>query len=275
MAEHRKAAVLGSPIQHSLSPVLHRAAYSALGLDWEYTAIEVDAESFDDFFHAVRLDPQWAGFSVTMPCKVAALNAADQVSDIARRTAAANTLIFGRDGVSADNTDPIGIKYALAQAGVTDASGKQAAILGAGATARSALAALSELGVGEVLLTARRPEAVEELFDYATEFELRARDIPWRDRDAALDADLVLSVLPAGVADPLALAVPEQPAVLLDVVYADWPTRLAEAWQICGGTVAGGLEMLVGQAARQVELMTGQPAPIDAMLAAGRAALGR
>lgn len=271
----RKAAVLGSPIAHSLSPVLHLAAYAELGLDWDYQAIEVDTETFDEFFAAARRDPDWAGFSVTMPCKVPALNAADIVTDVARLTGAANTLLLGPDGVTADNTDPIGIKYALSLAGVQDASNQQAAIIGAGATARSALAALSELGVGEVLLTARRPEAVEELFDYATEFELRARDIPWRDRDAALDADLVLSVLPAGVADPLALAVPEQPAVLLDVVYADWPTRLAEAWQICGGTVAGGLEMLVGQAARQVELMTGRPAPIDTMLAAGRAALNR
>ena len=138
MTTHR-AAVCGSPIRHSLSPVLHDAAYRALGLtNWTYGRIHIEAEELAEWVHS--LDDSWRGLSLTMPLKEAAFAVAHTVSEVAEAVGAINTLVRDDDGWSGHNTDVYGIVRALAEAGVTDIT--HAVVVGSGATARSALAAL-------------------------------------------------------------------------------------------------------------------------------------
>lgn len=270
------AAVLGSPISHSLSPVLHRTAYAVLGLDWAYERIELDAAQFGRNFDRFRADPSWRGFSVTMPLKEAALAAADSRSTTARLTRAANTLIPTADcGVVADNTDPEGICWALRSVAAEQLAGvAQLAIIGTGATARSALAATAQLGITRVDVVGRREAALEEIAQVGHDFGVAVTGVEWREGRSVLDRPIVISTVPRGIADEFSDGVGGSGAigrsgVLLDVVYSPWPTSLAAAWQESGGTVVSGLHMLVGQAGRQVTLMTGQPAPLDQMLDAG------
>lgn len=271
----RGGAVLGSPIAHSLSPVLHLAAYVSLGLDgWRYRAIECDEKALSDVLRALDAEGL-AGASLTMPLKRAVLPMLARVDDVTDTVGAANTVLFG--DVAGDwqgaNTDVPGMVAALRRAGVPEASAP--CVLGAGATAASALAALAGLGAEAVDVVARRPEAVDELTVVATRLGLRLSAHPWeRALPALADADVVVSTTPAGATDAIAGGLGERMSgVLFDVVYVPWPTALAAAWSGHGGRVVGGLELLVQQAAVQVELMTGRPAPVDAMREAGEAAL--
>ena len=260
-----RAAVLGSPIAHSLSPRLHRAAYAALGLDWAYDALEVVPEGLPGFL--AGLDEGWAGLSLTMPLKSAVLPLLDTVTDLARDVAAANTVVVRGGRLHGDNTDVHGIVAALQEASAGSAPAAtalegegRAVVVGGGATARSALAALAELGRTEVDLLVRS-EPVDTL---AAAERLGVVVRVTRD-PAVLDAaSLVVSTLPAHAADPLSARSRGVP-LLLDVVYDPWPTALASA---CGGAVASGASMLLHQAARQVELMTGRAAPLEQMRAA-------
>lgn len=276
------AGVLGSPIRHSLSPTLHRAGYAAAGLtDWEYTAHEVDEGGLAPF--VAGLDVMWRGLSLTMPLKVAAFDIADEVSELARRAGAINTLVRTDTGWSGDNTDVHGIVAALREAGVSEP--RSATIVGAGATARSALLALDELGVREDVHIAARDEAkaaalIDSVPDLGVPLDVTIDLAGWWVENWP-PVDVVISTVPGGaandrVAGALAGVRPDgmQGTTLLDVVYADWPTPLARAAGERGATVVSGIEMLVHQAARQFELFTGEPAPVAAMQAAGRAALG-
>ena len=249
-----RAAVLGRPIAHSLSPALHRAAYAALGLDWTYDAVDCGAEDLPALLDA--LGREWAGLSLTMPLKQAVLPLLDSVSDLARDVAAANTVLL-RDGRRhGENTDVHGIVASLAEAGITSVS--RAVVLGGGATARSALAALRALGCLTPVLVVRS-EPRETLAAAA-----RLGVTPTVSYDLDLDlggGDLLVSTLPAGAADRFARYAGDVPA-LLDVVYDPWPTALAEA---CRGVVVSGASMLLHQAAEQVRLMTGQEPPVRVM----------
>ena len=259
----RRAAVVGSPISHSLSPALHRAAYRALGLDWTYQAVEVEAGQLRGFVDG--LDDSWAGLSLTMPLKEAVLELATEVEWTARVTTSANTLLLPDRRVF--NTDVDGIRVALRRAGFDWEAGFPGTILGAGATARSALAAMHQLGAAEVHLLARRPEAAHAARNAAREIGIDLHVHPFGAVEH-LAAPLVVSTVPSGAGDALAGSLPAHPGWLLDVVYAPWPTVIAGAWQGAGGRIVSGLEMLLAQAERQVELMTGLPAPTEAMRAA-------
>lgn len=260
----RNAAVVGSPISHSLSPVLHRAAYRALGLDdWIYWGLEVNSDQLPAFVEG--LDPTWVGLSLTMPLKEAVLDIADEVSWTAHVTTSANTLLL--DGRHAHNTDVDGLRVALRRAGFDARPGFTGTIAGAGATARSAVAAMHQLGAGEVHLLARRPASAEPAVRAAELIGVDLHVHPFDSTDH-LEAELVVATVPSGVADHLAKRLPAAPGWLLDVVYSPWPTVIAGEWERRGGHIVSGLEMLLAQAERQVELMTGQPAPTDAMRAA-------
>ena len=255
-----RAAVLGRPVAYSLSPALHRAAYAALDLPWTYDAVDTGPDELPGLL--ASLDDSWAGLSLTMPLKQAVLPLLDTVSDLAREVAAANTVVL-RDGRRAGhNTDVAGIVEALREAGVGRA--RRAVVLGSGATARSALAALQQLGEPAPTLVVRS-EPVETL-EAARRLGVQPRVTAFAP-EVLEGCDLLISTLPPGAADPLAEHVHAVP-VLLDVVYDPWPTALAAA---CGGVVVDGAAMLLHQAAAQVELMTGRRAPLEAM----RAALGR
>ncbi|WP_374983891.1 shikimate dehydrogenase [Streptomyces fradiae] len=272
-AEARRAAVLGSPIAHSLSPVLHRAAYAELGLTgWTYDRFEVDEARLPGFL--AGLDAGWAGLSLTMPLKRAVIPLLDEISDTARSVEAVNTVVLTGDGRRVgDNTDIPGLIAALRERGVEKA--EEAAVLGAGATASSALAALARVCSGPVTAYVRSAARADEMRGWGERLGVDVRTADWSDAARALTAPLVVATTPAGATDELAWSVPEAPGTLFDVLYDPWPTPLAAAWSARGGAVLGGLDLLVHQAVLQVELMTGRsPAPLAAMRAAGEAALG-
>jgi len=264
-----RAAVLGKPIGHSLSPALHLAAYQALGLgDWSYTAIECVESELPSFVAACG--PDWAGLSLTMPLKRTALSLLDHADPRAVSTGGANTMVFRDRQRWGYNTDVPGIVAALAEAGVKPAGA--VTILGAGATACSAVAALSQLDVSQADVVVRDPARAGGLLATARslEFTVRLTDAP------RSEPGLLVSTLPAGAADKYAEQVTASalaPAAVLDVVYASWPTPLASAASAAGVTVVSGFAMLLHQAAEQVELMTGRDAPVEVMRAAGERAL--
>ncbi|MEV8044298.1 shikimate dehydrogenase [Streptomyces griseoluteus] len=268
----RRAAVLGKPIAHSLSPVLHRAAYAELGLDdWSYDRFEVDEAGLAGFFEG--LGPEWAGLSLTMPLKRAVMPLLDEVSETAASVDAVNTVVFTEDGRKVgDNTDIPGMVAALREHGIEEV--ESAAVLGAGATASSALAALARICPGEVVVYVRSAARAAEMREWGERLDMDVRTADWADAADALHAPLVIATTPAGTADALATAVPERPATLFDVLYDPWPTELAARWSMFGGAVVGGLDLLVHQAVLQVERMTGRtPAPLEAMRRAGERAL--
>ncbi|MFF8939781.1 shikimate dehydrogenase [Streptomyces paradoxus] len=272
MAAPRRAAVLGSPIAHSLSPVLHRTAYQELGLaDWTYDRFEVDEAGLPAFFET--LGAEWAGLSLTMPLKRAVIPLLDDISETAASVDAVNTVVRTDDGRRiGDNTDIPGMVAALREHGIEEAG--SAAILGAGATASSALAALSRICPGEIAVYVRSEARAAEMRQWAERLDVAVRIAGWADAEQALSAPLVISTTPAGVTDALARSVPERPATLFDVLYDPWPTDLAARWSAYGGAVVSGLDLLVHQAVLQVEQMTGlTPAPLDAMRKAGERAL--
>jgi shikimate dehydrogenase len=272
----RGAAVLGSPIAHSLSPVLHQAAYDALGLtDWTYEAIECDESSLREVLDQLERAGR-AGASLTMPLKRAVLPMLSRTDRLVVDVGACNTVLFG--GVEGDwygaNTDVPGMVAALRGAGVGVVS--SAMLLGGGATAASAIAALAELEVADVTAYLRRPEVASDLAAVAKRVGVAVPSIgSYAEAGPRLgEAELVVSTTPAGASDALVTGLPGRvDGVLFDVVYAPWPTALAAAWSARGGSVVGGLELLVEQAALQVELMTGRKPPVDAMRTAGVAAL--
>ncbi|MFE9397644.1 shikimate dehydrogenase [Streptomyces flavidovirens] len=268
----RRAAVLGSPIAHSLSPVLHRAAYEALGLThWTYDRFEVDEAGLPGFF--AELDESWAGLSLTMPLKRAVIPLLDEISDTAASVEAVNTVVFTEDGRRiGDNTDIPGMIAALHERGIETVG--SAAILGAGATASSALAALSRLCTGPVTAYVRSSARADEMRQWGERLRVDVRVADWAQAHRAFDAPLVVATTPAGTTDALAEAVPDSPGTLFDVLYEPWPTALAAAWSARGGAVVGGLDLLVHQAVLQVRQMTGcATAPLAVMRAAGEHAL--
>ncbi len=263
----RRCAVLGSPIAHSLSPALHRAAYAELGLDWDYGRFEVVEDGLAPF--VAGCDRSWRGLSLTMPLKVVALELG-RVSPLAAQVGAANTLLFDEDGsCSLHNTDVPGLVWALGQVGVTAV--ERATLLGAGATARSTVVALSRLGARQLTVVARTPARAASLVELGTSLGVAVNVLGW---DAPLPpADVLLNTAVAGAADPLADRAAASAPVVFDALYDPWPTRLAAAAEAAGCRVVNGLDLLVGQALVQVELMTGRAVPAATLMAAGRAAL--
>lgn len=282
----RRAAVLGHPVAHSLSPRLHRAAYAALGLDdWRYDAVDVTEEALPGFVRA--LDAGWAGLSVTMPLKHAVMPLLDHIEPLAAVVGAVNTVLVQPGGsrpvLTGANTDVHGIVAALAEglalrgeAATPPAGGRTAVVLGAGATAASALAALAELGCTTPVVLVRSVGRTGALARAAHRMGVEPvlRPIAEAAR-TVLRADLVVSTLPPagadGLAAELAAAGPDgdrAPGVLLDVAYDPRRTALCAAWDAIGGVAVLGERMLLHQAVEQVRLMTGRPGPLDAMSAA-------
>ena len=273
----RRAAILGSPVAHSLSPALHRAAYAALGLsDRRYDRFEVDEAGLPGFLASLDVEGDgWSGLSLTMPLKRAVIPLLDEVSPTALAVDAVNTVLFHPDGRrTGDNTDVPGLLAALRERGVQRVG--SAAVLGAGATASSALAALGQVCDGPVTAYVRGPERAAQMSALGERLGVPVVTAPWERAAEAFETPLTISTTPAGATDGLAGSVPSAPGILFDVLYHPWPTALAAAWSARGGTVLGGLDLLVHQAVLQCELFTGiSPAPLAAMRAAGEAALAR
>ena len=262
--------MLGKPIGHSLSPVIHNAGYRAAGLTgWRYSAHECAESQLPGFVAA--LEPDWAGLSLTMPLKEAALAVADEVAPLAATLGAANTLVRrAAGGWRAENTDGPGMVDALHEAGVHKV--EQVAILGAGGTARAALAAAQQLGAATVTVYARRAEAIEELAEVAEGLGVDLLGADWDEAIKAGQADVVVATTPKGAADALELHW-RGGGVLFDALYDPWPTPLAASAAAAGCRVISGLDLLLAQAAHQFELFTGVAAPRSAMRAALDAAV--
>ena len=263
-AAQRRAAVLGHPVAHSLSPVLHRAAYVALSLDsWSYDAVDVTEDGLPAFL--AGLDDSWAGLSLTMPLKQSIIPLLDHVEPLAEVVGAVNTVLFqGRTLVGA-NTDVHGIVAALGLTGPISS----AAVLGAGATASSTLAALAQLGCTSPVVYVRAVARAGGLMRAAHRMGVTPVYRTLDEAPAEIGrAEVVVSTLPPYAADPIAERLVAAEGVLLDVAYDPRPTALSVAWASAGGAVVGGEQMLLHQAAEQVRLMTGHPAPLAAMSSA-------
>lgn len=255
--------MLGSPIAHSQSPALHRAAYAVLGLPWSYQAIEVTASELADFVRS--RGREWRGLSLTMPLKHGVIPLVSTLDDLARLTGSANTILFDAPNratapaLHGFNTDVAGIVHALGAAGLRSAT--LVHVLGSGATAASALVASTQLGAERVVIWARNPDHAAALVPLAEQLGVRIEIRLPGQGTAEPFAELVISTLPGGAnagidfsAELLARA------MLLDVAYDPWPSVLAERWRQAGGQVLSGLAMLVHQALLQVRIfVTGTP----------------
>ncbi|MEH3089342.1 MAG: shikimate dehydrogenase [Microbacterium arborescens] len=248
----RRFEVWGDPIAHSLSPALHAAAYAELGLPWEYGRRRVDEAAFAETL-ASRPDDVH-GLSLTMPLKAVAFDAATRRDPAAEQTGAANTLVRAGDGWAAFNTDVGGLARALTEAGAAGAT--RARVVGAGATATSAIVALHRLGVRSLDIAARRPAAAGVLSGLAERLGLAATVSPLAAPTG--EADVTVSTLPgdAPVADGDADALAAHGGILYDVVYGTWPTTLASAWQRQGGPAHPGMTMLLHQAVLQIRIFS-------------------
>ena len=257
-----KAAVLGKPISHSLSPVLHNAGYQAQGLEHEYERHEVDESGLASFVQSLSAD--WMGLSLTMPLKVAAFSIVESVTPLVEISGSINTLVFG-ERIIGYNTDIYGIVQACIESGVAEP--ETCTIIGSGATARSAIVAARELGITRIELLARNSEAILQCDQIAQELGITFIAPPI-DESKWQESDLVINTTPTGVADKLLPATSSVSGLLLDVIYHPWPTQIASRWETAGGAICPGYLMLLHQAVAQYELFTGVDAPVAQMRAA-------
>lgn len=266
-----RCAVLGQPIGHSLSPALHTAAYAELGLDWTYVAREVASDELEAFIDG--LDESWRGLSLTMPLKRVVVPLLDTLDDWSRLSGVVNTVLLGDGRRAGANTDVPGARAAVEESLAEVGS---AVVLGGGATAASVLLALTELGLISAQLLVRDPQRAEETVSVVRRHP-RAPDITVTpiDRAERLQADLVVSTVPAAAQSPALLAACAEVPAVFEVVYEPWPTPLAAAAISSGRTLVTGLDLLVHQAALQVELMTGSVVAVERLRAAARTELER
>ncbi|AZA11524.1 shikimate dehydrogenase [Corynebacterium gerontici] len=256
-----RAVVLGKPIEHSRSPLLHNTGYEALSMrDWHYERQECDAEGLPATLEA--FGPEVRGCSVTMPAKFAALECASSVSERAALVGSANTLLRTPEGWHADNTDIDGVLGALAELMGTQAI-TRACVVGAGGTARPALYALAKRGAKSVAIV-NRSDRSEEFGDLAEALGVELKFSSFDQLQDALEgSDVLVSTVPAEVVAPFAQTLAQIP--VLDVIYDPWPTPLMQAASALGTAFVGGYVMLAEQAYGQFEQFTGVQPPREAM----------
>lgn len=266
----KRCAVLGKPVAHSLSPLIHTRAYEVLGIadDWHYGRHEVDAPELASF--VAGCGPDWVGLSCTAPLKEALLELGE-CSERARLLASGNTFLFG-ETPRVENTDVTGLVGAFARAGVTSAS--TAVLLGNGATARSALYALAEMGVRDVLVLARsEANASASLAGLAERLSVRWSWAPWGEVPDADAVDVLVSTVSAPLPDGVAEGLVAMTDACFDATYNHYPTTLDRAARDAGIVQLSGIDLLVGQALDQIELMTGRRCPAEPLLDVAYAAL--
>ena len=254
-----RCAVVGHPVAHSVSPAIHRAAYRVLGLDWSYDAIDVEPGGLRTFVD--ELDESWRGLSVTMPHKVD-LSELGETDETVELLGAANTWVR-RDGRTiVRNTDVTGAGAALRSRGVTGV--EKVVMLGAGATARSVLAAAVQLGADEVIIMSRSRDRSTEILELANRLGIRVAWLPFESEPSR--CDLMVSTVPAG-------SVMDRAEDLAAHADAAWPTPLTVAGENAGITVIDGLDLLAGQAVDQIRLMTGHDVPMNILRSTAQNAL--
>ena len=263
-----QCAVLGSPIAHSLSPVMHRAAYRELGLDWTYGAVDVPEGTLGTFLGALGDDVR--GFSVTAPLKREAAQAAHQRSEDVEVLDVANTLVIDDGMLSAHNTDVTGAISALREHGLTAL--QTVRIVGGGATASSMAYAMTLLGVGHIELLVRDPNRAQDAHDVAARRDV---DVTVRRLEEPITdmVDLMISTVPGEAIGSRSHELVRASRAVFDLIYEPWPGVLARAAEEEHLPFVSGLDLLAHQAAFQVELMTGSPVRPQVLLDAALAGL--
>jgi shikimate dehydrogenase len=274
-----RCAVVGTPVAHSLSPAMHRAAYAELGVDWTYDAVELTAADLPA--HLEALGPQWRGLSLTMPLKRTVVPLVDSLDDWAQLSGAVNTLLLTDRRRLGFNTDVPGAMGALVER-VHDPV-REVVVLGGGATAASVLLGLVELGCTRAHLLVREPQraaaTAEAVRRHRRGPEVTVGSLPdalsGGDLAAGSRADLLVSTIPgrAQTAE-LVTACADAPRVF-DVVYDPWPTPLAQAAEATGRPLVSGLDLLAHQAVLQLEVMVGRSVPVELLRVAARRELRR
>ena len=260
--------VIGKPIAHSLSPLIHNQALRELGLEGTYSAREVAVEELADFFAEFR-SAHHAGCNITLPLKVAALALVDEASPRAQRLGAINTLYWREGRLLGENTDVIGFQAPLA-----GKSFAHALILGAGGVSRAAICALQEMQVKKITITNRSPEKAQAL---AGEFGIACA--PWEEREG-LEADLVINATSLGMKGAREDDTPYEAGfftgrtgLAYDIVYTPEQTRFLREAAAAGWQTQSGVAMFVEQARAAFALWTGVPMPAESAYAAVRRAL--
>ncbi len=252
-----KAAVLGSPIAHSLSPRLHTAAYKFLNIPGTYSSFDVPMGNLQDFL-SDKTD-SWSGFSLTMPLKEEALSCVDVVDPLVYRIKSGNTLVNDDGAWKLFSTDVIGFKntWKLHNEDVPSS----VVIIGAGATARAAAAAFDSAST-RIQVVHRNPEREMSMKDCLLESPIDF--LPWKFDDNFLEADLVINTTPKFALDDFSQALLSKPlGIFFDVLYDPWPTEFAQTWGQLGGKVIGGLELLIAQGVEQIKFFTEEKIPTD------------
>lgn len=258
-----RCAVIGHPVAHSLSPAIHRAAHRWLGLDWDYEAVDVEPGGLAAFIEG--LDDQWRGLSVTMPHKVD-LVTMGETDETVRLLGVANTWVRDGGHTLVRNTDVTGAAAAMASRGV-DAPNR-VVVLGAGATARSVLAATVRAGAREAVVASRSVERSRRTLDLADRLGVQ---VSWTPIDEVRpDCDLLVSTVPARAVSDRAEDLVAGAAAVFDVIYDPWPTPLTAAARRAGRPTVDGLDLLACQALDQVRLMTGREVPGELLRSAAQ-----
>ncbi len=268
--------ILGDPVAHSLSPAMHNAAFAELGLDWRYEAIRVSPDEFKQRVGSLEEDG-YVGVNVTLPHKLMALEVADVASDAARAIGAVNTLSFHGGEISAENTDAYGFQDALEELGATELAEHRALLLGAGGTARAAMWALLDRGVGELKVWNRTAERAGKMIEeLGCQFSDSSIELVKDPRDVVAGCDVIVNTTSIGLADcgsdeeelgmlHLSPSDMREGLTVVDFVYRKGGTAIVNSAESRGAKIVDGLEILVRQGARSFEVWTGMKAPMDVM----------
>jgi shikimate dehydrogenase len=269
-----KLAVLGSPIAHSLSPAIHRAAYATLGFDWDYYAVELSGESLPAFVS--ELDGRWRGLSLTMPLKRDVVPLLDWADPLVELVGGANTVVVTDHGLRGYNTDVEGAMRSFLDAGLS--SLESVWILGSGATAASLLVASIRLGATRIEIFARTPAKAEAVKELGESLGAHVAIRLWGESPSSPELpSAIITTVPGGALDLEFDERVRRSVALFDVAYDPWPSAVAKSWMAVGGTVISGHDLLVNQAIAQVRIFaSGTPevplaheaGAIDAMRAA-------
>ncbi|MGA9160869.1 MAG: shikimate dehydrogenase [Actinomycetota bacterium] len=263
----RKVGVIGWPVEHSLSPVIHNSAFVALGMDWVYVPLPVGAPQLTAALEGL-VALGFAGANVTMPHKTRTAEMIDDLSEDARILRAVNTIVVGPEGLSGHNSDALGFERFLREDAGFDPAGRTALVFGAGGGARACALALSRGGLGTLAVAVREPSRAEDLRVALEGSGTEVRVVTF-DEVPSLEADLVVNATPLGVhGEPLPLPRPAPGVVGVDLLYRPSATPFQSALRGTGGAVFGGLGLLLQQAAISFELWTGRSAPLPVMSAA-------
>ena len=268
----RVAAGLGFPVAHSLSPVIHNAAFAALDMDWTYVALLVEPGTVPVAVEGLRA-LGIAGANVTMPHKEAVADVMDELTDDAERLRAVNTIELRGGVLVGHNTDAPGFARFLERDAGFDPAGRAALLFGAGGAARACALALARAGLTRIVVALREPARARPLAD-ALEGYPTVVDVVGFDDVAQVEADLVVNGTPLGAhGETIGLPTVGPDALVVDLLYRPASTPLQQAARTAGANAFGGLGLLLHQAALSFELWTGRPAPIEVMSAAAVAAL--